>query len=69
MDTFRIIKSKDPTQKYFYVRTDIIQNPNLSLEGKGTYGMLQAGKLSINDVPENIIEELRLCGCFDEVQE
>jgi len=54
---------------YTVLITEILEDPRLSLEGKATYALLESGKISILDVPENIYKELFLIGYIEEVEE
>ncbi len=60
---------REPNHKYIALSIFILNDPRLSLEGKGTYGMLESGSMEIRDVSENIIRELIEVGYLQEVQE
>ncbi len=52
---------------FILLETEIIQDPRLSLEAIGTYGMLEAGLMKIEDIPENIKSQLIEVGVLEEV--
>lgn len=51
------------------LNTSIIQDPRISLEGIGVYGMLESGAMKIEDIPKNLIKELIQVGVLLEVTE
>lgn len=65
MNIFRAKKESS----YIILDSRIIQDCRLSLDGKGIYGMLEAGCMALEEVPENIIKELVEVGYLKEVIE
>lgn len=66
MTNIRIVKYTQ--EKLITIDSEIIQNPILSLEGKGYYGMLEASAIELEEVPEKIIKELIAVGYIYEVE-
>jgi hypothetical protein len=50
---------------YVLLDREIILNPLLSCEGKGIYGCLESGCMTLEEVPKNIIKELKLVGYLE----
>lgn len=67
-DIFRVVRSRNSNEDdYVYLDTEIIQNPDLCLEGKGCYGMLMSGSMKWKEVPEYIQRQLLKVGYIQEV--
>ncbi len=63
--------SRSPHEKknpYTMLLVSVLQNPNLSLEGKGYYGMHEAGAIEWHKIPEKFRKEI-LIATSDEVEE
>lgn len=62
-------KYESNRRNYIILEKTLLQDPRLSLEGKGMYAELEAGVLELKDVPPHIIDELKEVGYLVEVSE
>lgn len=54
---------------YIILDCKIIQDPRLSLEGKGVYGMIESNAVSLDEIPSKVLKELIEIGYLKEVEE
>ena len=55
--------------KHTILNSKILEDPRLSLEGKGVYGMLEANLITLEEVQKSIIQELIEVGYLEEISE
>jgi hypothetical protein len=66
MSIIRGVKDGRLDQRSITLSIDILQNPRLSIKGKGYYAMLESGGFPWDDVPLYIQDELEEVGYCDE---
>lgn len=62
------IKKQPKNIGFFFVDRKVVQNPNLSVEAKGYYAMIEAEAIDIHEVPESILDEFVKIGYVSEVR-